>query len=282
MITKRDLLDLQENYDVNLVKFIDSFFEEQIARENNLERHELLVKIYSEGWGDTIQKWTDKAGSFIGKLGKGVANTVGNVYKSGKEAGDNYGQGFFKNLAQGWNQGNQSDPEQVATQAIEMLKNAGLLADPNLQKMMQNVVDQAKKQKQMAQAKTGDMSAVDWSKFQGQNNPIQANRPMGGASGTGAFGRNPVKASENFNLNFYGFTQILESSRYAGDPVRMKAKYPGTDMNGKAFKKGDEVTYYPRSKKMISGPEGEQAYRDFLSAAADEDAYRGMGGPYAS
>ena len=32
---------------------------------------------------------------------------------------------------------------------------------------------------------------------------------MGGASGTGAFGRNPVAASEGFNLNFYGFTQIL-------------------------------------------------------------------------
>lgn len=336
MITKIDLLDLQENYNVDLIKFIDSFFEEQIARENNLEKHELLLKIYSEGWGSSIGKF---AGNLVNKAGQ-FANNIAQGYQDTKQAADNYGTNFFGDLSKGWQQargqGGQ-DPEQVATQAIEMLKNANLLTDPNLQKMMQNLVDQAKKQKQMAKAKAGDMGAVDWGKFQGKNHPIQSNRPMGGASGTGAFGRNPVAASEGFNLNFYGFTQILESelyfetkstcsrcgkegrssiyeinagkarckdcggfmnksessskkkelvksesSRYAGDPVRMKAKYAGEDMNGKAFKKGDEVTYYPRSKKMISGTEGEQAYRDFLSAAADEDAYRGVGGPYAS
>jgi hypothetical protein len=214
MITKKDLLDLQYNYNLNLVKFIDSFFEDQIAKENNLERHELLVKIYSEGWGAAIGNFAGNLANRASQFGKDMVQN----YQNAKQAADNYGTNFFGDLSQGWKQSmgqaSQGDPEQVATQAIEMLKNAGLLTDPNLQKMMQNVVDQAKKQKQMAKAKSGDMTAVDWSKFQGQNNPIQANRPMGGASGTGAFGRNPVKASENFNLNFYGFTQILESELY--------------------------------------------------------------------
>jgi len=77
-------------------------------------------------------------------------------------------------------------------------------------------------------------------------------------------------------------SKINESSRYAGDPRRIIAKYPGVDMNGNAFKKGDEITYYPRTKQIISGLEGEQAWREFLSMAADEDAYSGRGGPYAS
>lgn len=77
-------------------------------------------------------------------------------------------------------------------------------------------------------------------------------------------------------------SKINESSRYSGDPRRIIAKYPGVDMNGNAFKKGDEITYYPRTKQIISGPEGEEAWINFKSMAADEDAYSGRGGPYAS
>lgn len=81
---------------------------------------------------------------------------------------------------------------------------------------------------------------------------------------------------------FVDFVQKMDEARYSGDPFRMKAKYPGVDKNGRPFKKGEEVTYYPRTKTIISGKEGEQEYRDFLSAAADEDAYNGTGSPYAS
>jgi hypothetical protein len=77
-------------------------------------------------------------------------------------------------------------------------------------------------------------------------------------------------------------SKINESTRYVGDPRRIVAKYPGVDKNGNAFKKGDEVTYYPKTKTILSGVEGEQAWREFLSMAADEDAYNGRGGPYAS
>lgn len=81
---------------------------------------------------------------------------------------------------------------------------------------------------------------------------------------------------------FNQFVKEINEARYAGDPIRIVAKYPGVDLNGKQFKKGEEITYYPRTKTIISGVEGEQAYRDFLSAAADEDAYMGRGNPYAS
>lgn len=81
---------------------------------------------------------------------------------------------------------------------------------------------------------------------------------------------------------FSQFIQQLNEVRYAGDPIRIVAKYPGVDLNGKPFKKGEEITYYPRTKTIISGAEGDKAYRDFLSAAADEDVYAGRGNPYAN
>ena len=63
--------------------------------------------------------------------------------------------------------------------------------------------------------------------------------------------------------------------RYAKDPYRMTARYPGTDSNGVAFHKGDEVTYYPNGKRIISGEAGRQAWRDFLAAQADESFLAG-------
>lgn len=68
-----------------------------------------------------------------------------------------------------------------------------------------------------------------------------------------------------------------DEATYSGDPKRMKAKYSGIDANGKPFKAGDMVTYFPRTKSIFSGQEGEKEYRDFLSAKGDEE-----GMPYAS
>jgi hypothetical protein len=36
-------------------------------------------------------------------------------------------------------------------------------------------------------------------------------------------------------------------------------------------KKGDRIFYYPRTKTVLTGPEAEQASREFEAAAADED-----------
>jgi DNA-binding ferritin-like protein len=59
----------------------------------------------------------------------------------------------------------------------------------------------------------------------------------------------------------------------SGDPYWMVARYPGRDQNGKPFKKGDKVFFYPRSRSFLTGEEAAQAYRDFQAAKADEDFY---------
>ena len=55
------------------------------------------------------------------------------------------------------------------------------------------------------------------------------------------------------------------------DPYWMTARYPGRDHNGKPFRKGDRVFYYPLTKTILTGPEAEAASRDFESHAFDED-----------
>ena len=56
----------------------------------------------------------------------------------------------------------------------------------------------------------------------------------------------------------------------SGDPYWMVSRYPGWDQNGKPFKKGVKVFYYPRTKTFLTGPEAEQASRDFQAARSDE------------
>ena len=69
---------------------------------------------------------------------------------------------------------------------------------------------------------------------------------------------------------------IKEYTRYKGDPIWIKAKYSGTDMNGRQFKKGEDILYYPKSpkgKNIISGEKAKHAYKEFVAAAEDEDIY---------
>jgi hypothetical protein len=71
-----------------------------------------------------------------------------------------------------------------------------------------------------------------------------------------------------------GRIDYLESLLKTGarnDPYWMTAKYPGKDRNGKPFRKGDRVFYYPLTKTFLTGPEAEAASRDFESHAFDED-----------
>lgn len=66
---------------------------------------------------------------------------------------------------------------------------------------------------------------------------------------------------------------------YGGDPYWMNAKYAGTDAKGLAFKKGERVFYYPKTKTIYAGANAETAYHDFRSMAEDED-FMGGGGSY--
>lgn len=80
-------------------------------------------------------------------------------------------------------------------------------------------------------------------------------------------------------------SKIKEYKKYKDDPFWMKSKYDGVSgeqrlpvqrrlrKGGVKFKKGDEILYFPKGKVILVGTEAEQAYRDFQSAAADEDFY---------
>ena len=79
--------------------------------------------------------------------------------------------------------------------------------------------------------------------------------------------------------------KVTEYNKYKGDPFWMKSKYDGVSgeqrlpiqrrlrKGGIKFKKGDEILYYPKGKVIMVGKEAEQAWRDFQSAASDEDFY---------
>lgn len=68
------------------------------------------------------------------------------------------------------------------------------------------------------------------------------------------------------------------AARYSRDPYWITAKYPGVDRNGRPFKKGERVFYYPIDRTIISGPEAQAAAEDFEAAAFDEDfGYRAAG-----
>ena len=79
--------------------------------------------------------------------------------------------------------------------------------------------------------------------------------------------------------------KLLEYTKYKGDPYWMKAKYDGvsgeqrlpvqrrSSMGGIKFRKGEEVLFWPKGKVIMVGVEAEQAWKDFQSQAADEDAY---------
>jgi hypothetical protein len=64
-----------------------------------------------------------------------------------------------------------------------------------------------------------------------------------------------------------------------GDPKWIVAKYPGTAADGTAFRRGEKVLYWPRTKTIMVGRQAEDAWAKFESEAADEAA---MSGHYAS
>ena len=61
--------------------------------------------------------------------------------------------------------------------------------------------------------------------------------------------------------------------RYSNDPRWIKAKYPGTDINGRQFGRGEMVLFYPLNKRIISGEQAQTAFAEFANAAFDESVY---------
>ena len=59
------------------------------------------------------------------------------------------------------------------------------------------------------------------------------------------------------------------------DPRYIVAKFPGVDMNGVAFNKGERVLYYPNGKQFLAGEAAAQAWRDFQACKFDESMMTG-------
>jgi len=60
-----------------------------------------------------------------------------------------------------------------------------------------------------------------------------------------------------------------------GNPYWMTVRYAGKDKNGKPFKRGDRVFYYPNTRTCLTGEEAEQAARAFEAARSDDDNNNG-------
>ena len=71
-------------------------------------------------------------------------------------------------------------------------------------------------------------------------------------------------------------------STYGRDPRWITAKYSGVDAKGLAFKRGDDVFYFPATRTIYAGLNADEASRRFESERADEDCYNGYGSPYAN
>ena len=70
--------------------------------------------------------------------------------------------------------------------------------------------------------------------------------------------------------------------KYFNDPRPITVRYPAAcaECNAK-LKKGSSAYYWPSDGKIYCISCGESEYRQFLSAAADEAVYNGVGNPFA-
>ena len=70
--------------------------------------------------------------------------------------------------------------------------------------------------------------------------------------------------------------------KYFNDPRPITVRYQGSCAEcGKTLKRGSEAYYWPSDGKIYCIFCGESEYRQFLSAAADEAVYNGIGNPFA-
>lgn len=101
--------------------------------------------------------------------------------------------------------------------------------------------------------------------------------PLSPDEKTELFEGNPVFADKNENPpeSVLAVREQMgrQAARYSRDPYWMTAKYSGVDKNGKPFRAGERVFYYPNGKVILTGKEAEAAARDFDAARFDEDGY---------
>lgn len=70
--------------------------------------------------------------------------------------------------------------------------------------------------------------------------------------------------------------------KYFNDPRPLTVRYQGSCAEcGTILKKGTLAYYWPSDGKLYCQSCGESEYRQFLSAAADEEVYNCIGNPFA-
>jgi hypothetical protein len=95
---------------------------------------------------------------------------------------------------------------------------------------------------------------------------------FGAASDLSRWLRNSMRKDLQTHMNaLKAQTRGKTAARYRNDPYWMTAKYPGKDKNGKPFRAGERVFYYPIGKVILTGKEAEAASQDFDAARFDED-----------
>ncbi|SHK11863.1 hypothetical protein SAMN05444280_1754 [Tangfeifania diversioriginum] len=68
---------------------------------------------------------------------------------------------------------------------------------------------------------------------------------------------------------------------YKGDPRLINARFKSSCCNCEAeIRKGESAYYWPHGKMIFCLVCGEPEFREFVSMAADENAYNGSGNPY--
>lgn len=73
------------------------------------------------------------------------------------------------------------------------------------------------------------------------------------------------------------------SKHYSKDPYKLNLKYGSNCAKCNVYVfKGQPAYYWPSTRSVFCPACGEPEYRQFRSAAADEDVYNGSGNPYAS
>lgn len=70
---------------------------------------------------------------------------------------------------------------------------------------------------------------------------------------------------------------------YRNDPRWITAKYPGADINGREFKRGEEVLYFPLGQctsgnRFLSGEAAKKAWSRFIAEAQDEEMFNASRG----
>jgi hypothetical protein len=58
---------------------------------------------------------------------------------------------------------------------------------------------------------------------------------------------------------------------YGGDPRWIRAKFPGKDIKGNSFAKGEEVLYWPLTRTFMTGQDAKNAWHRFQAEKSDEE-----------